>query len=96
MTVSRSFAPREAGAPRESGEETAAPVFPMLPFAYMAYADHCTRDYAGYVDKLVHAEDPWQAEETLGLQLLTDMNQAFFSMVWAPLGAMMNQVSEQR
>ncbi len=84
MTVSRSFAPSD------SGEETeVVPVFPLLPFAYMAYADHCTRDYAGYMDRLAHAEDPWQAEEALGLQMLTDMNQAFFSLVWAPLGAMM-------
>ena len=91
MTASRSFAPSDAG------EETeAAPVFPLLPFAYMAYADHCARDYAGYIDKLAHAEEPWQAEETLGLQLLTDMNQAFFSLVWAPLGAMMTRTGALR
>lgn len=83
MTVSRSFAPRD------DGEQTDAPVFPLLPFAYLAYADHCRRDYAGYMDKLAHANEPWQGEETLGLQMLTDMNQAFFSLVWAPLGAMM-------
>lgn len=81
MTASRSFAPID-------GE--AAPVFPMLPFAYMAYAEHCSRDYAGYVDKLAHAdEQPLAAEDVLGLNMLSDMNLAFFQMVWAPLGAMM-------
>jgi hypothetical protein len=81
MTAPRSFAPID-------GE--AAPVFPMLPFAYMAYAEHCSRDYAGYVDKLVHAEEaPLAADEALGLQMLSDMNQAFLQLVWAPFGAMM-------
>jgi hypothetical protein len=91
MTVSRSFAPSDAG--EDAG---AAPVFPILPFAYMAYAEHCTRDYADYVDRLTHTKAPWPAEETLGLHMLSDMNQAFFSLVWAPLGAMMTQAGERR
>jgi hypothetical protein len=90
MTESRSFAPSDAD------DTEAAPVFPLLPFAYMAYADHCRRDYASYMDKLIHAEEPWQTDDTLGLQLLTDMNQAFFSLVWTPFGAMMSRSGPSR
>ena len=89
MTMSRSFAPAEAQ-PAEAGPlNTGAvpPVFPFLPYAYMAYADHCRRDYADYVGRLVHAEEPWGAED--GLQMLSDMNQAFFQLVWAPFGSVM-------
>jgi len=84
MTVSRSAAPLDAdGAP--------PPVFPMLPYAYMAYAEHCSRDYAGYVDRLAHADEPLAPEESLGLDMIKDMNQAFFSLVWAPFGAAMDR-----
>ena len=83
MTASRSFAPRgdvEDAAP--------PPVFPLLPYAYMAYAEHCSHDYAHYVDKLAHVDEhPLRSQEALGLDMLNDMNQAFFALVWAPLGA---------
>lgn len=85
MTVSRSFAPID-DRDDDRTHTVAPPVFPVLPYAYMAYAEHCSRDYAGYVDKLAHADEPW-AEEALGLQMLSDMNQAFFDLVWGPLEA---------
>ena len=85
MTVSRSFAPPPAE--YEGPASVPPPVFPLFPYAYMAYAEHCSRDYAHYVDKLVRAEESLSAEETLGLGLLAEMNQAFFSLVWAPIGA---------
>lgn len=69
-------------------QEPAPPVFPLLPFAYTAYVEHCSHDYAHYVAKLAHADEkPMEAQDALGLRMLTDMNQAFFSLVWAPLGA---------
>lgn len=86
MTASRSFAPRpslEDGAP--------PPVFPLLPYAFTAYAEHCSRDVADQVDKLAHADERWGAEEALGLHMLTEMNQAFFALVWAPFGAAINR-----
>ena len=80
MTASRAFAP--SGQARES----APPVFPLLPYAYMAYVEHCSQDYAQYMDRLAHAdEEPVRAGDPLGLQMLSEMNQAFFSLVWAPL-----------
>ncbi len=82
MEAARSSPPTDASVP---------PVFPLLPYAYMAYAEHCSRDYAGYVDRLAHPEQPWVAEEALGLHMLGDMNRAFFSLVWAPLGSMMGK-----
>ena len=85
MTVSRSFAQ-----PAEDGAPPPPPVFPLWAFAYTAYADHCQRDCAGYVDRLAHLDEPHTAEETLGLDVLTDMNKAFFSLVWGPLGAVMS------
>ena len=87
MTASRSFATSE-GSPQ--GEDR-APVFPLLPYAFTAYAEHCSRDVANQVDKLAHADERWGAQEALGLHMLTEMNQAFFSLVWAPLGAAMNR-----
>jgi hypothetical protein len=62
----------------------------MWPYAFMAYAEHCSRGYSDYVDRVAKARDAaavLQAEEALGLNLLTDMNQAFFALVWAPLEA---------
>ena len=67
------------------------PTMPLLPYAYMAYAQHCSRDYADYVDRLVHADEPLAAEEAWGLDMITDMNQAFFTLFWAPIGAAMSQ-----
>ncbi len=81
MTASRSFAP-------EASDAAPPPVFPLLPYAFTAYAEHCSRDYADHLGRLAHAdEQPMAAEDALGLQMLTDMNQAFFSLVWAPFGA---------
>ena len=81
MTASRSFAPLE-------GQDRAPPpVFPLLPFAFTAYAEHCSRDVADQVDRLAHADKGIGAQEALGLHMLTEMNQAFFSLVWAPLAA---------
>ncbi len=85
MTVSRSFAPAQDDDVPAPG----APLFPILPYACMAYAEHCSRDYAAYVERLAQTREPWAGEETPGLQMLTDMNKAFFSLVWAPLGAVM-------
>jgi hypothetical protein len=62
-------------------------VFPLLPYAFTAYAEHCSRDVADQVDRLAHAEQGLGAHEALGLHMLTEMNQAFFSLVWAPLAA---------
>ena len=85
MTASRAFA-----AHPETSDGAPPPVFPILPFAYMAYAEHCSHDYADYVDKLAHADErPVAPQDALGL--ITDMNQAFFSLVWAPLGAAMGR-----
>jgi hypothetical protein len=86
MTVTRSF----ASAHKASTAAPAPHAFPMWPYACMAYAEHCSRDYADYVNRLTRANDAaavLQAEEALGLNLLTDMNQAFFALVWAPLDA---------
>lgn len=94
MTVTRSFAPRNTG----SGETAPPPPFPMWPFAFTAYADHCSRDYGDYLDRLAKADDAAaviQAEETLSRNLFTDMNQAFYAMIWAPWGAAMTFAPEQ-
>jgi len=81
MTASRSFAPPE-------GQDRAPPpVFPLLPFAFTAYAEHCSRDVADHVGRLAHAEERLAPQEALGLNMLTEMNQAFFSLVWGPLAA---------
>lgn len=85
MTASRSFAPIEGSALGE--DQAPPPVFPLLPYAFTAYAAHCSRDVADQVSRLARVEEPWGAEEALGLQMLSEMNQAFFSLVWAPLGA---------
>lgn len=83
MTVSRSFAPRES-----QDRVPPPPVFPLLPFAYTAYAEHCARDYADYVARLNKAdEEPVAPREALGLDMISDMNQAFFTLVWGPMGA---------
>jgi hypothetical protein len=87
MTASRSFAPPE-------GQDRAPPppVFPLLPYAFTAYAEHCSRDVAHQVDKLAHADQRrLDAQDALGLNMLTDMNQAFFALVWAPFGAALNR-----
>ena len=83
MTASRSFAPREA-----QDRVPPPPVFPLLPFAYTAYAEHCSRDYADYVARLAHADErPVAPSDVLGLDMINDMNRAFFSLIWAPMGA---------
>jgi hypothetical protein len=83
MTVTR--------ASKTSADAAAPPhAFPMWPYACMAYAERCSRDYAQYVERLAKADDAAaviEAEETLGLNLFTDMNQAFFALVWAPFEA---------
>jgi hypothetical protein len=85
MTASRSFAPRPKA---RDVAPPPPPVFPLLPYAYTAYAEHCSRDYADYVGQMAHADErPVAADEVLGLRMLSDMNQAFFSLVWAPMGA---------
>lgn len=87
MTASRSFAPRA-----EAQDRAPPPVFPILPFAYMAYAEHCSRDYADYVSRLANPEErPAAPADVLGLDMISDMNQAFFSLVWAPMGAAMER-----
>lgn len=67
------------------------PVAPLLPYACLAYAEHCSRDYALYVDRLVNADEPLPADEVLGLNMMTGMNQAFFTLFWAPIGAVMTR-----
>ena len=94
MTAFRTFAPAEGSL---QGEDRAPPpVFPLLPFAFTAYAEHCSRDVANHVDKLAHADEGLDAEEALGLHMLTEMNQAFFSLVWAPFGAALNRTQAER
>ena len=84
MTATRSFAPR-AEAPDRAPPP---PVFPILPFAYTAYAEHLSRDYADYVARLAQADErPVAPADVLGLDMINDMNKAFFSLVWAPMGA---------
>jgi len=90
MTELRSFVPADLAVGNESvaGQDAAPPpVFPVLPYAYTAYAERCSQDVADYVDRLARADQGFAADETLGLQMLSDMNQAFFSLVWAPFGA---------
>jgi hypothetical protein len=87
MTVTRSLA-----SPHKASADAGAPphAFPMWPYAFMAYAENCSRDYSDYVDRLAKANDAAaviRAEEALGLNLLTDMNQAFLALVWAPFEA---------
>lgn len=83
MTASRSIAPRT-----EALDGAPPPVFPLLPYAFTAYAEQCSRDYADHMGRLAQVDErPLGAEDALGLQMLTDMNQAFFNMVWAPFGA---------
>ena len=82
MTASRSFAP----AP-DQDRAPPPPVFPLLPYAFTAYAEHCSRDVADHVDRLANPEERLAPEEALGLHMLTEMNQAFFSLVWGPLAA---------
>ena len=82
MTASRTFAPPDA-------DDAPPPMAPLLPYACLAYAEHCTRDYASYVDRLVKADAPLAAEEALGLDMIGDINKAFFALVWGPIGAIM-------
>lgn len=86
MTASRSFAPVT-----DQDDAPPPPVFPLLPYAFTAYAEHCTHDIADQVGRLAQPERRWAAEEALGLHMLTEMNQAFFALVWAPLGAAMDR-----
>jgi hypothetical protein len=91
MTASRSFAPK---LPVDAEDDVAAappPVFPLLPYACTAYVEYCSRDFAEHMDKLSHTDERVKPEDALGLTMLTDMNQAFFAMVWAPLGKAMSQ-----
>ena len=85
MTASRSFAP--ARSPLDGEDSAPPPVFPLLPYALTAYAEHCSRDVADQVDKLAHADAHLAPEDALGLHMLSEMNQAFFALVWAPFGA---------
>lgn len=94
MTASRSFAPPRT--PLEGEDHVPPPVFPLLPYAFTAYAEHCSRDVADQVDKLAHADERLAAEDALGLHMLTEMNQAFFSLVWAPLGAAISRTQVER
>jgi hypothetical protein len=94
MTASRSFAPVER--PLEDEDRAPPPVFPLLPYAFTAYAMHCSRDVADQVDRLAHADEHLAPEDALGLHMLTEMNQAFFSLVWAPFGAAMSRTQVQR
>ena len=87
--MSRSFA-------QPSADDAAPPVFPLLAFAYTACAEHWSLDYVGYVDRLSHPEQPHTAEEALGLDVINDMNQAFFSLVWDPFGAAMTRRASLR
>jgi hypothetical protein len=89
MIASRSFAPVEDS--RQGQDSAPPPVFPLLPYAFTAYAEHCSRDVADHVGRLAHADERWGAEDALGLHMLTEMNQAFFSLVWAPLGVAMSR-----
>jgi len=89
MTASRSFAP--ARSPLQDQDSAPPPVFPLLPYAFTAYAEHCSRDVANQVDRLAHADERLEAEDALGLHMLTEMNQAFFALVWAPFGAAMSR-----
>ncbi|MDB5458637.1 MAG: hypothetical protein JWO72_378, partial [Caulobacteraceae bacterium] len=69
MMENRSFAP----------SDDAPPPFPVWPYACMAYVEHCSHDYVDYVARLSKADDAMSvvhAEESLGLHLLNDMNQA--------------------
>jgi hypothetical protein len=94
MTELRSLAPAGLAVRNEpaAGQDAAPPpVFPVLPFAYTAYAERFSQDVADYVDRLARADQGLGADETLGLQMLSDMNQAFFSLVWAPFGAAINR-----
>jgi hypothetical protein len=89
MTASRSFAPPQGSL--QDQDNAPPPVFPLLPYAFTAYAEHCSRDVAHQVDKLAHADEHLDPEDALGLHMLTEMNQAFFSLVWAPFGAAMSR-----
>jgi hypothetical protein len=89
MTASRSFAPARGSL--QDQDSAPPPVFPLLPYAFTAYAEHCSRDVANHVDKLARADERLRAEDALGLHMLTEMNQAFFTLVWAPFGAVMSQ-----
>ena len=84
MTVPQSLDPSDA-------DDAPPPVIPLLPYAYMAYAEHCSRDYADYWERLTNVDEPLAAEEALGLHMMTDMNQAFFTLFWAPIGAVLRQ-----
>jgi hypothetical protein len=87
MTASRFPPPIDAAA-----RHTPAPVFPMWPYACTAYLEHCSLDYVDYVDRLSRADDAAAviaAEEALGLNLLADMRQTLYALVWAPFGAVL-------
>ena len=89
MPVSRCFSPL-VGNDAESATASPPYPFPMWPFALTAYADHCARDLGDYIDRLSKADDVAavvRAEEAFGLNLLSDINQAFYALVWAPLDA---------
>ena len=50
MTASRSFSPVDGSLQGE--DDAAPPVFPLLPYAFTAYAEHCSRDVADQVNRL--------------------------------------------
>jgi hypothetical protein len=86
--MTRSFAPTERQQPDAAASAPLA--FPFWPYAYLAYAEHCSRDYARYLDQLGHAPVPQDAariEQDYRLHLLSDMNRAFYNLIWVPFGA---------
>lgn len=88
MTASR--LPVSAEAATEAPPAAPPPAFPMWPFAYLAYFEHCSLDCIDYVDRLSKADDPaamMEAKEALGLNLLSDMQQTLYALIWAPFRA---------
>ncbi|MGZ6012637.1 MAG: hypothetical protein ACXWK0_12425, partial [Caulobacteraceae bacterium] len=69
MTASRSFSPDEGSL--RGQDDGPPPVFPLLPYAFTAYAEHCSRDVADQVSRLAQADERWGAEDALGLHMLT-------------------------
>ena len=53
MTASRSFAPTRN--PLQDQDSAPPPVFPLLPFAFTAYAEHCSHDVADHVGRLARS-----------------------------------------
>jgi hypothetical protein len=72
-------------------DRTAAPGFPSWPFAYIAYAEHISRDYRRHLADLGRTAtglERVQNEGAYDAHLMGDLTRAFCSLALAPYSAL--------